>query len=82
MRIALVGVGLLGGSIGMAVRERLGARVRGFDPSGCGDAAEPCASVAEAVCDGPQALLTDDLLEFVEKVERAAAVAGKALSAV
>ena len=37
---------------------------------------------AEAVCDGPQALLTEDLTEFVEKVERAAAVAGKALSAV
>jgi 3-deoxy-7-phosphoheptulonate synthase len=37
---------------------------------------------AEAVCDGPQALLTEDLVEFVDKVERAAAVAGKALSAV
>jgi 3-deoxy-7-phosphoheptulonate synthase len=37
---------------------------------------------AEAVCDGPQALLTEDLHEFVDKVERAAAVAGKALSAV
>jgi 3-deoxy-7-phosphoheptulonate synthase len=37
---------------------------------------------AEAVCDGPQALLTEDLGEFVEKVERAAAIAGKALSAV
>ena len=37
---------------------------------------------AEAVCDGPQALLTEDLPEFVERVERAAAVAGKALSAV
>jgi 3-deoxy-7-phosphoheptulonate synthase len=34
----------------------------------------------EAVCDGPQALLTDGLGDFVEKVERAAAIAGKALS--
>ena len=49
MQIAVVGVGLIGGSIGKAARERLGARVRGFDPAGCGDAAEPAGSVAEAV---------------------------------
>jgi len=36
----------------------------------------------EAVCDGPQALLTEALPEFVERVEQAAALAGKALSAV
>jgi prephenate dehydrogenase len=33
VRVALVGVGLIGGSIGLAARERLGAHVRGFDPS-------------------------------------------------
>ncbi|MBA2566984.1 MAG: prephenate dehydrogenase/arogenate dehydrogenase family protein [Thermoleophilaceae bacterium] len=32
MRIALAGVGLVGGSIGLAARERLGAEVFGFDP--------------------------------------------------
>ncbi len=32
MRIAVVGVGLVGGSIGLAARERLGASVRGVDP--------------------------------------------------
>ena len=32
MRIAVVGVGLIGGSIGLAARERLGARVSGHDP--------------------------------------------------
>ncbi len=32
MRVAVIGVGLIGGSIGMATRERLGASVRGFDP--------------------------------------------------
>ena len=31
-RIAVVGVGLIGGSIGLAARERLGATVIGFDP--------------------------------------------------
>ncbi len=33
MRVAVVGVGLIGGSIGIAARERLGASVRGWDPS-------------------------------------------------
>jgi prephenate dehydrogenase len=32
VRVAVVGVGLIGGSIGMAARERLGASVCGFDP--------------------------------------------------
>jgi prephenate dehydrogenase len=31
--VAVVGVGLIGGSIGLAARERLGAVVRGWDPS-------------------------------------------------
>ncbi len=33
MRLAIVGVGLIGGSIALAARERLGASVAGFDPS-------------------------------------------------
>ena len=35
-----------------------------------------------AICDGPQALYADRFADYVEHVERAAAVAGKALSAV
>jgi 3-deoxy-7-phosphoheptulonate synthase len=35
----------------------------------------------QAICDGPQALRADDMVEFVERVEAAAAVAGKELSA-
>ena len=31
-RLALVGLGLIGGSVGLAARERLGAHVVGFDP--------------------------------------------------
>ena len=31
-RIAVLGVGLIGGSIGLAARERLGAEVVGYDP--------------------------------------------------
>jgi prephenate dehydrogenase len=32
MKLAVLGVGLIGGSIGLAARERLGAEVAGFDP--------------------------------------------------
>src|ERR1700677_1530934 len=32
MRIAVLGVGLIGGSIGLAARTRAGANVRGYDP--------------------------------------------------
>jgi prephenate dehydrogenase len=32
LRIAVIGVGLIGGSIGLAARERAGAHVTGFDP--------------------------------------------------
>jgi 3-deoxy-7-phosphoheptulonate synthase len=34
----------------------------------------------EALCDGPQALLTDDFADYVAAVERVAALAGKAFS--
>jgi prephenate dehydrogenase len=34
MRIAVLGVGLIGGSVGLAARERLDARVAGWDPVG------------------------------------------------
>ena len=33
MKVAVVGVGLIGGSIGLAARQRLGAHVCGYDPS-------------------------------------------------
>ncbi len=36
----------------------------------------------EAICDGPQALRSEDFLEYSRAVERAAALAGKALSTV
>jgi len=57
VNVGVVGVGLIGGSIGMAVRERLGARVVGFDPDGGVGAAalrrgaleSVAASVGEAV---------------------------------
>jgi 3-deoxy-7-phosphoheptulonate synthase len=35
----------------------------------------------QAICDGPQALRADGFADYLERVERAAAIAGKALSA-
>jgi prephenate dehydrogenase len=59
LRIAVLGVGLIGGSIGLAARRRLGAEVAGFDPDtgvleralalGALDRAAP--SVADAVAE-------------------------------
>lgn len=63
MRIAVLGVGLIGGSIGLASRQRLGAAVRGFDPEeanleralAAGALDEAAGSIAEAV-DGADAV--------------------------
>lgn len=59
LRIAVVGVGLIGGSIALAARERLGAHVCGFDRSAAaladavarGAIEKPADSVAAAVSD-------------------------------
>lgn len=57
MRIAVLGVGLIGGSIGLAARRRLDAEVAGFDPDAgtlgqaleLGALSEASESIAEAV---------------------------------
>ncbi len=59
MRIAIVGVGLIGGSVGMAARERLGATVSGWSRSAAtltravelGAIDRAGASLADAVAD-------------------------------
>ena len=73
MRIAVLGLGLIGGSIGLAARDRLGAEVSGYDPSratrelaieGVGAIDRSAASVAEA-CEGAELIFcaapVDDL---------------------
>jgi len=89
MRIAVLGVGLIGGSIGLAAKRRLGAEVRGFDP-------DPAArehglqrqtvdrmddSVAEAVegaevvfCAAPVAALPDLISKALAASDQEAAV--------
>jgi prephenate dehydrogenase len=65
VNIAVLGVGLIGGSIGLAARERLGAQVSGFDPAPralaealeIGAITRSCPSVAEAVADADVAFV-------------------------
>jgi prephenate dehydrogenase len=74
MRVAVLGVGLIGGSIGLAQRNRLGAEVVGFDPdsrtleraleagaidSGAGSAGEASEGAVLVFCAGPVAALPD-----------------------
>ncbi|MEA2371674.1 MAG: prephenate dehydrogenase [Solirubrobacteraceae bacterium] len=63
MRVAVVGVGLIGGSIGMAARERLGARVSGFDPDPAVlEAALAHGAIDEAADSPPEAVGGADLV--------------------
>jgi prephenate dehydrogenase len=82
MRVAVLGVGLIGGSVGLAARDLLGAEVRGWDPSA--DALE--AAVARGALDEPCAAVGEALegaeLAFVAApVGAIAGVAGEALAA-
>lgn len=68
MRIAVLGVGLIGGSIGLAARRRLGAEVAGYDPDsasveraaaagaidrGASSVADACAGAEAVFCAAP-----------------------------
>ena len=74
MKVAVLGVGLIGGSIGLAARRRLDAEVVGFDPApaslakaeeagvidrGAATVAEACAGAEVVFCAAPVAGLTD-----------------------
>ncbi len=59
MKVAVVGVGLIGGSVGLAARQRLGAHVVGYDPSaGALDAALTRGAIVEA-CPTLEAAVAD-----------------------
>ena len=65
MRVAVVGVGLIGGSIGIAARERLGAHVVGWDPSAAALAAAAQRGAIDASAPSLVDALTDAELAFV-----------------
>ena len=81
-RLAVVGVGLIGGSIGLAARERLDAEVRGYGPRGVAAALErgavtvACASLAEAVEGADVAFVAAPVGVLPEVVAAVLAVAG------
>ena len=86
MIISVLGVGLMGGSVGLAARERLGAEVRGYDPApGVLDKAlehgaisTACASPAEALAGATAAFVAAPVRALPAAVREALAAAGPA----
>lgn len=73
MRVAVIGTGLIGGSVGLAVRRRLGAEVRGVGPEAAravehGAADVACATIEEAVDGAEIAFVATPLGVLVETV--------------
>ncbi len=83
MRVAVIGVGLIGGSIALAARDRLGATVSGMDRSADamrlarerGAIDRSCASVADAVHDADAAFVAVTVGALREAVEEVLAAA-------
>jgi prephenate dehydrogenase len=84
VKVAVVGVGLIGGSVGLAARQRLGAHVVGYDPSAGaleaaiarGAIAESCPSLEEAVADADFAFVAAPVHVLAGVVADVLAVAG------
>ena len=83
MKVAVVGVGLIGGSVGLAARQRLGAQVSGYDPSaGALEAAiargaivESARSIEEAVANADFAFVAAPVQVLAAVVQEVCAVA-------
>jgi prephenate dehydrogenase len=80
LRVAVVGTGLVGGSVGLAARRRLGAEVRGFGPEaqraaerGAVDTA--CATLEAALDDAEIAFVAPPLGVLAETVDAVLAAA-------
>jgi prephenate dehydrogenase len=84
-RLAVIGVGLIGGSVGLAARERLGARVRGWDPGDGVLAAalerravsDACGSLAEALEGAEAAFVAAPVGDLPAAVRDVLAAAGE-----
>jgi prephenate dehydrogenase len=82
VRLAILGVGLIGGSVGLAARERLGATVVGYDPDGAATAAGlEVGALDEAAGDLASAVAEADLVVVSAPVGRIAEVSVAALAA-
>jgi prephenate dehydrogenase len=81
-RVAVLGVGLIGGSIGLAARERLGAEVVGFDPDAATREAALATGAADTVRESVAAAVEGAELVFcAAPVGRLAELAAAALAA-
>jgi prephenate dehydrogenase len=84
MRIAVLGVGLIGGSIGLAARTRAGASVRGYDPDpdvraralGLGAIDEQADDIAGAVAGAQVVFIAAPVGELLRTVKQALESAG------
>jgi len=84
LKVAVLGVGLIGGSIGLAARRRLGAHVVGYDADadtlhqaqGLGAIERPAESVADAVGEADYVFVATPVGHTVEVVRAALAAAG------
>lgn len=82
MRVAVLGVGLIGGSIGLAARERLGAHVRGWDPAGDElRAALARGAIEEAAASAPDAARDAETIFVAAPVGALPAAVAEALQA-
>jgi prephenate dehydrogenase len=80
--VAVLGVGLVGGSVGLAARERLGAEVRGFDPgAGVLDRAVEHGAIDVACASTAEALDGADAAFVAAPVRALPGVVGEALAA-
>jgi prephenate dehydrogenase len=85
VKVAVVGVGLIGGSIGLAAHKRLGAQVSGYEPAPAAQAAalargaivSGCDSVAEAVAGADFAFVAAPVHALPELVTETLAAAGE-----
>jgi prephenate dehydrogenase len=84
-RLAVIGVGLIGGSVGLAARERLGASVRGWDPGDGvlaaalerGAVSHACGSLAEALDGADAAFVAVPVGDLPAAVREVLAAAGE-----
>jgi prephenate dehydrogenase len=82
MRIAVLGVGLIGGSVGLAARERLGATVSAYDPSPEALALAHELGAVDRICETVAASVSDAEAVFVAvPVGAVNASVGEALAA-
>ncbi len=78
MRIAVVGVGLIGGSVALAARERAGAHVTGFDPAGVPPGVQGADTIADAVA-GAELVVVATPVPALEEAVGAALAASDAV---